>query len=61
MDRFNTLLLDHAMRDGMHVVEIHERIAEPEDFMDLCHMNRLGIRRMAEAFAGPVGKMLAEH
>ncbi len=60
IDRFNDRLLDQASRDGMQVVELHERIREPEEFMDLCHMNSPGIREMAEAFASRVAPLLGE-
>lgn len=56
--RHNALLADFAKRHDLELVPIHERLRDPETFIDACHMTPDGIEQLAHAFLPEVSALV---
>lgn len=58
--RHNALLLEVADRAGLERALVHERLADPALFIDICHFTPEGIDRLADAFLPAVARLVEE-
>jgi len=56
--RHNAQLVDFAEGRGVPLVLVHEQLADPGLFIDVCHFTPEGIGRLAEAFLPAVAERL---
>jgi lysophospholipase L1-like esterase len=60
LDRFNRRLQIASQSEGFVLAPVAGRVREPDRFVDVCHMNALGIRELASAFLPEVDHAVAD-
>jgi lysophospholipase L1-like esterase len=58
--RYNRLFVDFAERHHVPYVLVHEELADPVLFIDVCHFTPDGIGRLAEAFLPAVADLVLD-
>jgi lysophospholipase L1-like esterase len=58
--RYNELFVRFVNRYHVPHAPVHERLADPAVFIDVCHLTPEGIDRLAEAFLPEVAELVRD-